>query len=101
MVPTWTFAATAEVVAYSGATPVLVDVDEETLNASTETIARAMTARTKAGSWSISLGMPLDMAALDGVAAAGIRSWRTQPTRFRAVSTAVSFAGTIGRVCAF
>jgi perosamine synthetase len=32
LVPTLTFAATAEVVTYSGATPVLVDCDRETLN---------------------------------------------------------------------
>src|SRR6478735_7954047 len=33
IVPTWTFAASAEVVAYRGARPVLVDVDPRTLNA--------------------------------------------------------------------
>ena len=32
IVPTWTFTATAEVVRYVGATPVLVDVDPVTLN---------------------------------------------------------------------
>ena len=32
IVPTWTFAASAEVVAYLGARPVLVDVDARTLN---------------------------------------------------------------------
>ena len=48
IVPTWTFAASAEVVAYLGARPVLVDVDARTLNASPETILSAVTARTKA-----------------------------------------------------
>ena len=32
IVPTWTFTATAEVVRYLGADPILVDVDRETLN---------------------------------------------------------------------
>ena len=47
IVPTWTFAASAEVVAYLGARPVLVDVDARTLNASPETILAAVTPRTK------------------------------------------------------
>ena len=48
IVPTWTFAASAEVVAYLGARPVLVDVDARTLNASPDTIMAAVTPRTKA-----------------------------------------------------
>ena len=48
IVPTWTFAASAEVVAYRGARPVLVDVDAATLNATPETITAAVTPRTKA-----------------------------------------------------
>ena len=48
IVPTWTFAASAEVVAYLGGRPVLVDVDARTLNATAETIMAAVTPRTKA-----------------------------------------------------
>jgi dTDP-4-amino-4,6-dideoxygalactose transaminase len=48
IVPTWTFAASAEVVAYRGARPVLVDVDAATLNATPEAIVAAVTPRTKA-----------------------------------------------------
>jgi perosamine synthetase len=48
IVPTWTFAACAEVVAYQGARPVLVDVDARTLNVTLETILAAVTPRTKA-----------------------------------------------------
>jgi dTDP-4-amino-4,6-dideoxygalactose transaminase len=48
IVPTWTFAASAEVVAYLGARPVLIDVDRETLNATPEAILAAVTPRTKA-----------------------------------------------------
>lgn len=101
IVPTWTFAATAEVVAYSGATPVLVDVDEETLNASTETIARAMTARTKAVIVVHFAGMPLDMAALDHVAAAGVPVVEDAAHAFPSRLDSGQLAGTIGRIGAF
>lgn len=47
IVPTLTFTATAEVVRYLGADPVLVDVDPHTLNISTAAIAAAITSRTK------------------------------------------------------
>jgi dTDP-4-amino-4,6-dideoxygalactose transaminase len=48
IVPTWTFAASAEVVAYLGARPVLVDVDGRTLNATPEAVLDAVTPRTRA-----------------------------------------------------
>jgi perosamine synthetase len=48
IVPTWTFAASAEVVAYRGARPVLVDIDPVTLNATPEAIRAAVTPRTRA-----------------------------------------------------
>ena len=46
--PTFTFIATAEVVALLGLTPVVVDVDWDTMNISTEAIERAITPKTKA-----------------------------------------------------
>lgn len=46
--PTFTFIATAEVVALLGLTPVVVDVDWETMNMDTESVRRAITPRTKA-----------------------------------------------------
>jgi dTDP-4-amino-4,6-dideoxygalactose transaminase len=48
IVPTWTFAATAEVVVWLGAVPILVDVDRATLNVTSTTIEEAITPRTKA-----------------------------------------------------
>ncbi|HEX5590928.1 MAG TPA: DegT/DnrJ/EryC1/StrS family aminotransferase, partial [Candidatus Limnocylindrales bacterium] len=48
IVPTWTFASSAEVVTYLGARPVLVDVDRTTLNASVEAMVAAITPRTRA-----------------------------------------------------
>ena len=46
--PTFTFIATAEVVALLGLTPVVVDVDWETMNISVDAIRRAITPKTKA-----------------------------------------------------
>ena len=48
ILPTWTFAATAEVVLYAGATPVLIDVEPRSLNATVEAFEAAVTPRTKA-----------------------------------------------------
>ncbi|WP_243842868.1 DegT/DnrJ/EryC1/StrS family aminotransferase [Mumia sp. ZJ430] len=48
LVPTWTFTATAEVVRYLGATPVLVDVDPVTLNIAPSAVAAALGPRTRA-----------------------------------------------------
>lgn len=46
--PTFTFIATAEVVALLGLTPVVVDVEWETINMDVESVRRAITPRTKA-----------------------------------------------------
>lgn len=48
LVPSWTFTATAEVVRYVGAEPILVDVDPATLNLDLVAAEMAVTARTKA-----------------------------------------------------
>ena len=48
IVPSWTFTATAEVVRYLGAQPVLVDVDDDTLNIDLTRAADAITSRTRA-----------------------------------------------------
>ncbi len=48
IVPTWTFTASAEVVRYLGATPVLVDVGHTDLNIDVAAVERAITPRTKA-----------------------------------------------------
>ena len=61
IVPTWTFAATAEVVAYLGARPVLIDVDRRTLNATAETILSAVTPRTRAVMAVHVAGLPVEI----------------------------------------
>jgi len=48
IVPTITFVSTAHAVAYNLATPILADVDEETLNIDIDDVARKISARTKA-----------------------------------------------------
>jgi len=48
IVPTMTFPATAEIVCYFGAIPIIVDVDKDTLNISLEEIEKAITPKTKA-----------------------------------------------------
>lgn len=48
IIPAYTFTATAEVVLYFGATPVLADIDARTLNIDSRRVAEAVTSRTKA-----------------------------------------------------
>lgn len=48
IVPTFTYAATAEVIGLLGLTPVMVDVDPDTFNVTAEIISEAITSKTKA-----------------------------------------------------
>jgi dTDP-4-amino-4,6-dideoxygalactose transaminase len=64
IVPTWTFAASGEVVAYRGARPVLVDVDARTLNATPAAILAAVTPRTRAVMAVHIAGLPVDIVRL-------------------------------------
>ena len=61
IVPTMTFPATAEIVCYFGAKPVIVDVEEDTLNISLKEIEKAITPRTKAIIPVHYAGQPCDM----------------------------------------
>jgi dTDP-4-amino-4,6-dideoxygalactose transaminase len=58
IVPSMTFYATAEAVAAMGATPVFADVDYETRNLSAQTVAAALTSKTKAVVTVDLFGMP-------------------------------------------
>ncbi|MGN6250575.1 MAG: DegT/DnrJ/EryC1/StrS family aminotransferase [Marmoricola sp.] len=65
IVPSFTFAATANAVALTGATPIFVDIDPETFCISAEAVEAAITARTS-GVMPVHLyGQPADM---DGIA---------------------------------
>jgi len=46
--PSWTFIATIEAVMYTGATPILIDSDEETYNTGPDAVRAAITEKTKA-----------------------------------------------------
>jgi dTDP-4-amino-4,6-dideoxygalactose transaminase len=68
LVPTTTFTATAEVVVYLGAKPVLVDVDARTLNMEPGDTEHRLTRRTKAMIPVHFAGQPCDLDALNDLA---------------------------------
>lgn len=70
IVPTMTFAATAEVVAYLRAKPILVDCTPDTLNISPDCIERAITPRTKAIVPVHFAGHPCEMSQIQAIASA-------------------------------
>lgn len=61
IVPTMTFPATAEIVCYFGAKPVIVDVQRDTMNISVEQIEKNITSKTKAIIPVHYAGQPCDM----------------------------------------
>lgn len=61
IVPTYTFTATAEIVRYLGATPVMVDVDAHTFNMTAESFSQAITNKTKVVVPVHFSGLPCDM----------------------------------------
>jgi dTDP-4-amino-4,6-dideoxygalactose transaminase len=68
IVPTMTFAASAEVAIYLGATPVLVDCQSDTLNMDPDAVERAITPRTKAIMPVHFGGQPCDMDRIQEIA---------------------------------
>jgi len=68
IVPDYTFTATAEVVRYLGATPVLVDVDERTFNIDPACVEAALTKRTRAVMPVHFGGLACDMTQLQAIA---------------------------------
>jgi dTDP-4-amino-4,6-dideoxygalactose transaminase len=68
IVPTFTFVAPAEAIMMTGATPVFVDVDENTFNAGVDSIAEAITPKTRAIIATHLYGLPADMPALRSLA---------------------------------
>ncbi|MGA1823502.1 MAG: DegT/DnrJ/EryC1/StrS family aminotransferase [bacterium] len=61
IVPTWTFASTAQVVEWIGAIPVLCDIDEKTLNIDVEQAELLITSKTRALIPVHIAGYPCDM----------------------------------------
>lgn len=68
IVPSFTFAATANSVALTGATPVFVDIDPRTFNIDPKAIEAAITPRTKAIQPVHLYGQPADMKAIMDIA---------------------------------
>jgi perosamine synthetase len=104
IVPTWTFAATAEVVTYLGARPVLVDVERETLNASVEAMAAAVTPRTRAVMAVHIAGRPVAIRELDAeMSSRGIPVIEDAAHSFpsRIGGPAGPMAGTVGAIGAY
>jgi perosamine synthetase len=69
IVPDLSFIATANAVVYAGATPVMVDIDADTLCISVAAIERAITPRTRAIMPVHLYGHPADMDAINALAA--------------------------------
>ena len=104
IVPTWTFASSAEVVVYQGARPVLVDIESDTLNATVDAVLAALTPRTKAVVAVHIAGRPLPVAEL--VSELDIRgvpvvedAAHAFPSRIGGLSGAM--AGTVGAIGAY
>jgi perosamine synthetase len=72
IVPSYTFPATANVVALAGAKPVLVDVDPETMNVRPDGVAAAITERTRAVLVVHLFGRPARWAELEDAVPAGV-----------------------------
>jgi dTDP-4-amino-4,6-dideoxygalactose transaminase len=106
VLPTWTFAACVNVVEHVGATPVLVDVEPDTLNVDPAVVQRVLTPRTKAILPVDFAGHPCDLDALQAIAdRAGVpivedaahalgATWRGRPIGSIARVTAFSFYAT-------
>jgi dTDP-4-amino-4,6-dideoxygalactose transaminase len=104
ILPTWTFAATGEVVAYRGARPVLVDVDAATLNATPDAVLAAVTPRTRAMIAVHLGGLPVDIERLvDVLGQRGIPIVEDAAHAFPSVvgGPGGRYAGTFGMVGAY
>jgi perosamine synthetase len=102
IVPTYTFAASAEVALYLQARPVLVDVDPATVNADPSAVAAAVTDRTRAIEAVHVAGLPADLAELLRVAGS-IPIVEDVAHAFPSPIADLGgrFAGTLGRAGAF
>jgi dTDP-4-amino-4,6-dideoxygalactose transaminase len=104
IVPTWTFASSAEVVVYLGARPVLVDVDRRTLNATPEAVLAAVTPKTRAVVAVHIAGLPVEIERLIALMEPlGIPVIEDTAHAFpsRIGGPTGRFAGTFGRAGAF
>lgn len=102
IVPTYTFAASAETVLYRGARPVLVDVEAGTLNVDPAAVAAAVSPATRAVEVVHIAGLPADVHGV--IAAAGslpVVEDAAHAFPSPVAACAGRFAGTLGRAGAF
>lgn len=102
IVPTYTFAASAEVVLYLAATPILVDVDPYTANVDPDAVAGAIGPRTRVVEVVHFAGLPADMPAV-AAAAGPLPIVEDAAHAFPSPISSLGgrLAGTIGRAGAF
>jgi dTDP-4-amino-4,6-dideoxygalactose transaminase len=100
IVPAFTWVATANVVLYCGATPVLADVDPRTNNICPQDLARRITANTKAVIVVHLFGLCADMDAIRAVVPAGMPIIEDAACATGASYNGV-FAGALGTAAAF
>ncbi len=102
IVPTYTFAASGEVILYGRARPVLVDVDPGTLNLTPSGVVAALTPRTRAIEVVHVGGLPAPVEAIAAVAGPlPIVEDAAHAFPSRVVAAGGRFAGTLGRVGAY
>jgi dTDP-4-amino-4,6-dideoxygalactose transaminase len=102
IVPTYTFAASAETILYQRARPILVDVDPDTANADPAAVVAAIGPKTRAIEVVHLAGLPADMPRLL-TAAGSIPIVEDTAHAFPSPISALDgrFAGTVGRAGAF
>jgi len=101
--PSFTFIATAEVIALLGLTPVLVDVDPDTFNVDPEAIKRAITSKTRAIVPVHLFGQCADLDAIMQIAAENNLfviedTAQAIGAEFHSINGEVKMAGTIGNI---
>ena len=101
IVPSFTFAATANVVALVGATPVFVDIDPRTFNVNPELILKAVTSKTKAIIVVHLFGLPANMKRISQIAKENSLLLIEDAAQAHMAKIGEDFVGTFGDAAAF
>ena len=101
IVPSFTFAATANVVALVGATPIFVDIDPRTFNVNPELILKAVTSKTKAIIVVHLFGLPANMKRISQIAKENSLLLIEDAAQAHMAKIGEDFVGTFGDAAAF
>lgn len=101
IVPSFTFAATANVVALVGATPVFVNIDPRTFNVNPELILEAVTSKTKAIIVVHLFGLPANMKRISQIAKENSLLLIEDAAQAHMAKIGEDFVGTFGDAAAF